>query len=187
MIFGCYIYYNFPIMDERILTAICFALLIMVIFLIQCINGPGSETMIHGFWNVSDQFKEKANLDQLIIYFDEGKGYEYQGYMVMVVDGDTVYNGTLQFRIIPKGYFKSDTYTFITSKRVGIMPQTMTMELCPYSGGMALKCLNTKKLYAELYKDNQMSAKTILNIGDSNEAEEDSSDIKPSKDDSEKI
>ena len=105
----------------------------------------------------------------------------------MVVDGDTVYNGTLQFRIIPKGYFKNDTYTFMTSKKVGIMPQTMTMELCPYNGGMALKCLNTKKLYAELYKDNQMSAKTILNIGDSNEAAEDSSDIKPSKDDSEKI
>lgn len=172
-------------MDERILVAICFVLFFIVIFLLQSIMGPGSETMIPGFWTVSDQFKEKANLDQLILYFDEGKGYEYNGYMVMVVDNDTVFNGVLRFRITPKGYFNSNTFMFTMSKKTGIMPQKMTMELCPYSGSMTLKCLNIKKLYACMYKDNQMSAKTILKIGESDENTEECADAP--KEDSEEL
>lgn len=168
-------------MDERIMIATCFVLLIIIIFLMQCMRGPRSETMIHGFWNISEQFKEKANLDQFIIYFDEGKGYDYNGYIVMVVDGDTVFNGTLKFRVTPKGYFKGDDYEIQMSKKIDVMPQKMTLELCPYDGCMILKCLNSKKIYAVLYKDNQMSAKTILKIAD------DSPDEPEKTDDSEGI
>jgi hypothetical protein len=86
----------------------------------------------------------------------------------MVVDGDTLFNETMKFRITPKGYFKSDSYEFVTEKDTKSMPKKMTMELCPYDGMMELKCLNSKKIYARLLKDNQMSAKTILKVGDDN-------------------
>lgn len=153
-------------MDPRILLAICFVLFFIVIFLLQQVMGSCSEKLIPGFWTVSDQFKEEANLDQLILYFDEGTGYDYKGYMVMVVDGDTLFNETMKFRITPKGYFKSNSYEFVMEKDTKLMPKKMTMELCPYDGMMELKCLNSKKIYASLFKDNQMSAKTILKVGD---------------------
>ena len=153
-------------MDPRILLSICVVLFFIVIFLLQQIMGSCTEKLIPGFWTVSDQFKEEANLDQLILYFDEGEGYEYKGYMVMVVDGDTMFNETMKFRITPKGYFKSNSYEFVTEKDTKTMPKKMTMELCPYYGLMELKCLNSKKIYARLFKDNQMSAKTILKVGD---------------------
>ena len=153
-------------MDPRILLSICVVLFFIVIFLLQQIMGSCTEKLIPWFWTVSDQFKEEANLDQLILYFDEGEGYEYKGYMVMVVDGDTMFNETMKFRITPKGYFKSNSYEFVTEKDTKTMPKKMTMELCPYDGLMELKCLNSKKIYARLFKDNQMSAKTILKVGD---------------------
>ena len=162
--------------DARILIAICFVLLFIVIFLLQQVMGSCSERLIPGFWTVSEQFKEEANLDQLILYFDEGKGYEYKGYMVMVVDGETVFNETMKFRITPKGYFKSDSYEFVTEKDTGVMPTKMTMDVCPYYGQMELKCLKSKKVYARLFKDNQMSANTILTAGDKDESVEISDD-----------
>lgn len=152
-------------MDPRILLAICFVLFFIIIFLLQQVMGSCNEKLIPGFWTVSDQFKEEANLDQMILYFDEGEGYEYKGYMVMVVDGDTLFNETMKFRITPKGYFKSNSYEFVTEKDTKSMPMKMTMELCPFDGMMELKCLNSKKIYARLFKDNQMSAKTILKAG----------------------
>jgi hypothetical protein len=151
-------------MDPRILLAVCFVLLFLVIFLLQQVVSNCSETLIPGFWTVSEQFKEQANIDQLVLYFDEGKGYEYKGYMVMVVDGETLFNETLNFMITPKGYFKSDSYEFVTEKNTNIMPKKMTMELCSRDGHMELKCLNTNKIYAQLFKDNQMSAKTVLSV-----------------------
>ena len=84
----------------------------------------------------------------------------------MVVEGDTLFNETMKFRITPKGYFKSNSYEFVTEKDTNSMPKKMTMEICPYDGSMELKCLNSKKIYARLFKDNQMSAKTILKVGD---------------------
>lgn len=158
-------------MDERILISICFALFFVVIFLLQQVMGSCSEKLIPGFWNVSEQFKEQANLDNLIIYFDEGEGYEYKGYMVIVADDNTIFNETVKFRITPKGYFRSDSYELCMEKDTGVMPQKMTMEICTYTGLMELKCLNNKKVYARLFKDNQMSAKTILKIGDVDDTE----------------
>lgn len=164
-------------MDPRILLAVCFVLFFIVIFLLQQIIGSCSEMLIPGFWTVSEEFKEQANIDQLIMYFDEGKGYDYKGYMVMVVDGDTVFNGTMNFRITPKGYFKSDSYEFVTEKNTDVMPQKMTMEICTYDGSMELKCLNDKKVYARLFKDNQMSAKTILKESEEASFSEDTEDL----------
>lgn len=155
-------------MDTRILLVICFVLFFIVLFLLQQIMGKCTEKIIPGFWTVSDQFKEEAHIDQLILYFDDGDGYDYGGYMVMTVDGETLFNETMRFRVIPKGYFKSDDYELIMEKDTKVMPQKVTMTLCPDSGLMELKCLNKKKIYAKLYKDNQMSAKTILKIGDKN-------------------
>ena len=172
-------------MDPRILLAICFVLFFIVIFLLQQVMGSCTEKLIPGFWTVSDQFKEEANLDQLILYFDEGKGYEYKGYMVMVVDGDTLFNETIKFRITPKGYFKSNSYEFVTEKDTKSMPKKMTMELCQYDGLMELKCLNSKKIYARLFKDNQMSAKTILKVGDADSTQKDTPG--PSEEDSEAL
>jgi hypothetical protein len=172
-------------MDPRILLAVCFVLFFIVIFLLQQVMGSCTEKLIPGFWTVSDQFKEEANLDQLILYFDEGKGYEYKGYMVMVVDGDTLFNETMKFRITPKGYFKSNSYEFVTEKDTESMPRKMTMELCPYDGMMELKCLNSKKIYARLFKDNQMSAKTILKVGDADSTQKDTP--VPSDEDSEAL
>lgn len=156
-------------MDVRILVGICFVLLILVLFLIQDKINCSGENILPGFWSVSEKFKEEANIDQFVIYFDDGEGYDYQGYAVMVVDGETVFNGTQKFRITPKGYFKGDMYNIIMSKQIGIMPTNITMEINVHTGLMKLKCLNTKKMFAELYKDNQMSAKTILNINENEE------------------
>ena len=153
--------------DERILLGVCCLLFFCVIFLLQSINGSGSENMISGFWTISEQFKTEANIDQMVLYFGEGSGYEYDGYMVMVIDGKTVFNDVIKYRITPHGYFGSDTYTFLTSVDTGVIPRKLTMELSPHTGCMKLKCLGERKMYAILYKDNQMSAKTILNIGQS--------------------
>jgi hypothetical protein len=172
-------------MDPRILLTVCFVLFFIVIFLLQQIMGSCGENMIPGFWTVSDEFKEEANLEQLILYFDAGKGYEYKGYMVMVVDGDTLFNETMKFRITPKGYFKSNSYEFVTEKDTTSMPKKMTMELCPHDGMMELKCLNSKKVYARLFKDNQMSAKTILKAGDAGNQQENTKG--PSEEDSEAL
>jgi hypothetical protein len=153
-------------MDTRILLAVCFVLFFIVLFLLQQVMGTCCEKLIPGFWTVSEQFKEQSNLDQLVLYFDDGDGYEYKGYLVMVAGGDTIFNETMNFRITPKGYFKSDSYEFITEKNIGVMPQKMTMTICPHEGLMELKCLDSKKIYACLFKDNQMSAKTILKTTD---------------------
>lgn len=150
-------------MDPRILIAVCFALFFMVIFLIQCI-GDNTEQMLPGFWSVSEEFQHKAKIDQMIMYFSDGNGYTYDGYFIMVVDGETSFNGTMKFRIIPKGYFRSKDYVFETERDTGVIPQRMTMTLCPHSGLMELKCLDSKKVYARMFKDNQMSAKTVLKI-----------------------
>lgn len=166
-------------MDERILVAICFVLFFIIIFLLQQIMGSCNEQLIPGFWTVSEQFSEEANVDQFILYFAEGEGYEYKGYMVIVVDGETMFNETINFRITPKGYFKSDSYEFIMEKNTKIMPQKMTMVLCPYNGMMELKCLKNKKIYAKLFKDNQMSAKTILKVGEKTPEETENKDDTP--------
>ena len=151
-------------MDPRMLTAVCFVLFFAVIFLIQCIPNDDSEKMLPGFWTVSEDFQQKAKIDQMIMYFSEGEGYTYNGYFIMVVDGETTFNGTTNFRITPKGYFKSKEFVFETEKDTGIIPKKMTMSLCQTSGLMELKCLESKKVYARLFKDNQMSAKTVLKI-----------------------
>jgi hypothetical protein len=164
-------------MDPRILIAVCFALFFVVIFLIQCIPNEDSEKMLPGFWTVSEAFQQKAKIDQMIMYFSEGEGYTYTGYFIMVVDGETTFNGTMIFRITPKGYFKSRDYVFETEKDTGVIPQKMTMSLCPSSGLMELKCLESKKVYARLFKDNQMSAKTVLKIGGHDTVLEDAESI----------
>ena len=153
-------------MDPRILITICFVLFFIVIFLLQQVTGTCGEKLIPGFWVVSEQFKEEAGIDQLVLYFDEGKGYEYTGYMVMVVDGETVFNGTMKFRISPNGYFKSECYMIVMEKDIDQMPKKMLMVIYPNEGMMELKCQDTKKKYAQFFKDNQMSAQTILKIGD---------------------
>jgi hypothetical protein len=157
-------------MDVRILFAVCFVLLFIIMFLLQQTAGSCTSKLIPGFWTVSEQFKEDANIDQLILYFDEGKGYDYTGYMVMVVDGQTAINESMKFRITPMGYFRSDKYEFIMGKENEYMPKKMTMILSIHDGLMELKCLSSKKLYGKLFKDNQMSAKTILKI-DNTDAE----------------
>lgn len=167
--------------DERLLLGVCCLLFFCVIFLLQSISGSGSENMISGFWTISDEFKAEANIDQMVLYFGEGSGYEYEGYMVMVVDGKTIFNDALQYRITPRGYFRSDTYSFVTSVDTGVIPKTLTMDLLPHSGRMELKCLGDRKMYALLYKDNQMSSKTILDI------EQPSPDSAPSSDDTEDV
>ena len=155
------------VLDIRILVGVCFVLFFIVIFLLQAIGTCGNISMIHGFWAASEQFMEDANIDQMVFYFDEGKGHNYKGYMVIVVDGETVFNDTLEFRITPKGYFKTSSYGFVMSKSTGVMPVKMTMELDIYTGAMTLKCMRDNKIYAVLFKDNQMSAKTILDMEDS--------------------
>ena len=134
----------------------------MVIFLLQFIGSDNNVLMINGFWEVSEQFKSDANIDQMMFYFDEGKGYDYKGYLITVVDGETIYNDSIEFRITPKSYFRSDCYEFVMSRGTGIMPKKMTMELNTLDGSMVLKCLRDNKVYASLLKDNQMSAKTII-------------------------
>ena len=84
----------------------------------------------------------------------------------MVVYGDTVFNETMIFRIKPKGYFKSLDYEFEMEKDTKVMPKRLSMSILPNSGLMELKCLEENKVYARLFKDNQLSAKTILSIGD---------------------
>ena len=148
-----------------ILSAVCFVLLFIIIFLLSGVNTCTTQ-MINGFWIVSEQFKEEAKIDQLLIYFDEGSGYDYNGYMVMVIDGKTVFNDSMKFKISPKGYLKSDCYKIIMEKDTKMMPLNMTMEICPCTGSMELKSLGDNKIYGRLYKNNQLSAKTLIKIKD---------------------
>jgi hypothetical protein len=155
-------------MFYNIIFGICIVLFVIVFFLSYHIGCDSSkENLIPGFWSVSDEFKEQSKLDQLIIYFDQGSGYEYKGYMVITSNGDTLFNDILSFRIIPQGYFKNGKYSFMTSINTNIIPQNMTMEINVSDGSMELYDLKEKTLYARLYKDNQLSAKTVLNIGNS--------------------
>jgi hypothetical protein len=162
--------------DERILLAICFALFFVIVFLLQAIQSDNCGDMIRGFWTASEQFKEDANIDQLVMYFSKGEGYDYKGYLILTVDGDTVYNDKMQFRITPKGYFKGTDYSFQMSQDTGYMPTTLTMVLDPCSGGMTLKCMKSKQIYAHFFKDNQFSARTVLEVGEADDVD-DSDDV----------
>jgi hypothetical protein len=157
---------------QQILIGVCIALFFIIIFLLQCIGSTHTESMIGGFWSVSEKFKDDANIDQLIFYFNDGDGYEYKGYMIMSVDDEVIVNEPVQFRITPKGYFKSDSYTFTMSKKTDMMPRKLTMFLDPYSGKMELKSLEDKKIWAVMFKDNQMSDNTILQIDDMDSADD---------------
>ena len=158
--------------DNRVLVAICLCLFFVSVFCLQHFTTE-TDNIISGFWNVSEEFKEQAKIDNLMLYFDEGEGYDYNGYMVMVVDGETVFNETMKFRIRPKGYFKSLEYEFEMEKDTKVMPKRLSMNILPNSGLMELKCLEENKVYARLFKDNQLSAKTILSIGDDKDDSED--------------
>jgi len=149
-------------MDERILVAVCCMLFFIILFLMGAGSNCDLTSMIPGFWKVSNQFKEKANIDQMIIYFDKGNGYNYTGYLIIVADGVTMYNGSMRFKITPKGYFGGNDYTFIMEKSIDIIPQNTTMVINPIDGSMEIKCLKTKKLYAHLFKDNQGSSLIIM-------------------------
>lgn len=153
-----------------IICAGCMTFLFLLIFLTRTGDSYKPEKAISGFWVVSEEFKDKANIDQMIIYFDKGDGYIYKGYLVLTVDNDTVFNNTLNFRITPKGYFKNG-YTIEMEKKVEHIPQKLTMTLDPYEGLMEMKCLRDGKIYAKLFKDNQMSAKTILSVDEPNDGE----------------
>lgn len=154
------------IFDTRLLVAICFVLFFMIIFLLQSVGSFDDSKMLHGFWIASDQFKKEANIEQMVFYLGTGSGYDYKGYVIIVVDGDVVYNDVLDFRITPKGYFKTESFEFVMSKSVNCMPTKLTMIVDAYDGSMTLKCMDSKKIYAVLYKDNQMSANTILQMDD---------------------
>ena len=158
------------------LIAICLFLLFMIMFYLQH-TGNSYSTLIPGFWVVSESFKEQANLDQLLLYFNEGDGYNYKGYIVITADGKNVFNDTMNFRIIPKGYFKSELYNIIMEKDTKIMPKNLTMEICSKTGSMSLKCLKSKKVYAHLYKNNQLSANTILKIDSKFNTDNDSENV----------
>ena len=159
---------NSKLMDYKIIMAGCLTLLFLIIFFTRSGDSYIPEKMLPGFWTVSDEFKEKANIDQMIIYFGKGDGYLYKGFLALVVDNDTVFNETINFRITPKGYFKCG-YILEMEKKVQYMPQKLTMTLDPFEGLMEMKCIDDNKVYARLLKDNQMSAKTILKI-DENES-----------------
>lgn len=176
-------------MDPRILIAICFSLFFVIIFMMQSISGDETEKMLPGFWSVSEEFQQKAKIDQMLIYLSEGEGYMYDGYFIMVVDGETQFNGTMKFRITPKGYFSSKSFTFETEKDSKVIPQKMTLTLCPHTGLMELKCLTKKTIYARLFKDNQMSAKTVLQMSghDAVLSEMDEEQVLPGEDDAELI
>lgn len=152
-------------MDYKIVIAGCLTLLFLVIFFTRTGESYRPERMIHGFWTVSDEFKEQAKIDQMIIYFGQGNGYLYKGFMALVVDNNVIFNETINFRITPKGYYK-DGYILEMEKKVQYMPQKLTMTLDPFEGLMVIKCIESNKIYAKLFKDNQMSATTILQIDD---------------------
>jgi hypothetical protein len=170
---------------ERILISICFALFFVIIFLLQKVEWTNHESMIPGFWSVTDEFKEKAKIDQMMIYFSEGEGYLYPGFFLLQYDGETEYNGTMNFRITPKGYFKSKEFTFETEKCLKVMPKKLTMTLDLDTGLMELKCNTSGKSYARLYKDNAMSATTVLKIFKENIDPEDGVDTSDSDSDDE--
>jgi hypothetical protein len=163
--------------------ALCFVLLIIILFLLQKI-GSGTEKYIPGFWSASDQFKDQADLDEMLIYFDEGQGYMYKGYVVIASRGNTLFNNTTNFRITPSGYFKSDEFILETEEEIPGMAKKMIMTICPNEGHMTLKCAgDTPLIYARMFKDNQRSAMTVLKWGvdgDDSSNSESADDIPPS-------
>ena len=87
-------------MYQHILLAVCLVLFFIIMFLLQGFNCEDNK--IQGFWIVSDQFKEQANLEQFLIYIGEGDGYLYKGYIVINSEGESLYNNAISFRIAPK-------------------------------------------------------------------------------------
>jgi hypothetical protein len=161
--------YDLIAINYNIIIGIIVIFFVIMFFFSYHIGDSSKEQLIPGFWTVSEDFKEKSKLEQLIVYFGEGDGYEYKGYMVITSNGETLFNDVLNFRITPQGYFKAGKYTVMTSIDTKVMPQNMTMEINVYTGLMELYDTHEKVLYARLYKDNQMSAKTVLKIGDSDQ------------------
>jgi hypothetical protein len=129
---------------------------------------------LDGFWMVSDQFKQEAGLDQLILYFSKedhttgGKRYTHKGYVILVVDKETVMNEPVSFNISLNRGGATDsstkTYTINFSKSTKHMPASLNMSLDPAKGSIILKCPKTKKMYGLLFKDNQLSAKSLLKV-----------------------
>lgn len=157
--------------NNNILIGIVFVLFLLIIFSFKNSFNENSCGLIQGFWEVSDDFKKTANIDQLMLYFDEGDGYKYNGYIILEVDGDVVYNDVIKFRITPKGYFRPNEYEFEMEKDIKYIPKKSTMEIIPNSVMMEIKCLKDKKLYAKLFKNTQLSAQTLINIENKDQVE----------------
>jgi hypothetical protein len=144
-------------MEQNIPIAICIVALFIVILIYHTTSNAG---IIPGFWLASDDFKEQANLDQLVMYFNEGSGYNYDGYIIISADGGTVFNDKMSFRITPT--CSNKRFMMVMKTDITHMPQRLEMTICPQNGYMELKSPKDSKVYARLYKNNQMSAKTAI-------------------------
>lgn len=155
-------------MDSKILIGVGIVLFMIIFFFIQSVGDCGTTKMIHGFWVVSEQFKTKAKIDQLILYFNKGEGYAYDGYILIRIDGEVSVSSNVKFEIHPCSYFANDEYNLTIygdEELYEILPQTMKMKIDRNAGSMSL--VHNKKVYALLFRDNQSSDKILLEFSDS--------------------
>ena len=124
--------------------------IVLIILLIYFLSWNNS---IDGFWRVSDEFKNEANIDELMLYFSPDGGY-----CTMVVDGQVEFNDVVNFSMSNKTWFGKDNvvYSCKMDKDIPGIPTNVRIEV-EFSTGL-MQITSGEKIYALLYKDNEASS-----------------------------
>jgi hypothetical protein len=128
---------------------LCIVLIILLIF---------TPIRVGGFWLASEQFRQEAGLDSLLIYFGGG-GYSRDGYLSLKANGTTIYNDRVQFRIEP-ALFGPPTLLIKWKTPCDAIPSRLLLELNGQS--MVLRCPETSTVYAHLFRDAEMSSNVAI-------------------------
>ena len=103
---------------------------------------------LNGFWIIAEEFKQEAQLDNMILYFKDDTLY-----IVMLVNGENVVNDLFNFDSYQSGRIVHLKIKDPDKKL--IIPTNLQVELYKDKGYIILKDKDT--VYAKLFRDNQMS------------------------------
>lgn len=131
--------------------------MVMLIVIIKLVYSSD----VRGFWELGDEFRQKSGLQQMILYFGDANA----GYLMMsAVPNQVLYNDVIDYHINP---FSTILTIGWHSDAPPVLPSRLRMAIDIKAGHMMLKDVENDTLYAELFRNNQMSKTALLSIGDS--------------------
>lgn len=152
--------------DLKIVVAI--SLVIIIILLHTCFDtlnqGDGG---IYGFFEADSKFKEKSGLDAMYLYISPPKadanrsigviGEKCSVYVLIKADDKVMANEVVKTAIRRTNIRPNElySYTFDFGKKIGILPQCISVKYDPISCMMVLR--SGKTMFARLFKKPEAS------------------------------